>query len=188
MNFSILSQRLVSTQFTGRGITDFEGAMKFIRDLPYKRNADKNDPLAVFNDSCGTCSTKHATLLLLAGENNINDIRLMLGIFKMNEINMPAAAHVLRKYGLDHIPEAHNYLRAGNIILDCTNSRSPGNDFINDLLEEIEIMPSQITDFKVKHHRQYLEQWLGKNAKTGMNIEELWSVREECIRALAGEQ
>ena len=162
--------------------------MKFIRHLPYKRNDDKNDPLAVFNDGCGTCSTKHATLLLLAGENNVNNLNLMLGIFRMNAANTPAVAHVLARHRLDHIPEAHNYLRSGNIILDCTSPRSSGSDFINDLLREIEIVPSQITGFKVQYHRQYLEQWLGAEAKTGMNIEELWSAREECIRALAGEQ
>ena len=90
----------VSAAFLGLRIDDFRGAARYVRDLPYGRNAATSNMLAVLNERKGTCSTKHALLKALAGEQAL-PIRLMLGIYEMNVRNTPGIRPVLEEY---HLP------------------------------------------------------------------------------------
>lgn len=111
-NFKIQKDKgIVSEQFLNRNIHDFYSACHYISMLPYKRNTDKHDILCVFNDSGGTCSTKHAVLRKLALENDAAEIKLILGIFKMDAGYTGKIKNTLEKFNLEYIPEAHNYLK-----------------------------------------------------------------------------
>ena len=132
----------------------------------------------------GTCSFKHALLKLLGAENKRVEVKLILGIFKMNSNNTPKISKVLEKYNLKEIPEAHNYLKINNQIHDYTRRNSKPEDFVNDLLEEIEIEPSQITTFKIEYHQIFIENYLKENAEIPYSAEEFWQIREACILAL----
>ena len=81
-NFKINSHKEISQQFLSRHITDFNAALLFIKNLPYKRNTGKDNLVTVFTDGFGTCSTKHALLKQLAIENKAENVKLKLGIFK----------------------------------------------------------------------------------------------------------
>jgi len=185
INFDIKSSGPISKLFLGRGITTFADACMFIRNLPYRRNENKNDLTTVFTDNWGTCSTKHALLRQLAIENNVNKVRLKLGVFKMTKKNTPPVGNTLDKYGLQYIPEAHNYLTIDQEIIDCTKQNSSKEDFIADLITEIEIEPDQITEFKVSYHQHFLKEWLVKNPTIKINFADLWIIREQCIADLS---
>lgn len=174
----------ISESFTVIGINTFQQACKWVDSLGYKRNHDKNNKLVLFEEKCGTCSTKHALLKRLADENGNQTLKLMLGIFTMNRKNTPAIKDVLTKYDLKYIPEAHNYLRNHNHILDFTGIGVNETKFELDLLEEVEISPDQITDFKVQYHKDYLSRWIETN-KIPYTLDKFWEIREECIAALA---
>lgn len=186
LNFDIKPAGIISDCFLAHNITSFAQATEFVRQLPYGRNQNKKDLTSLFTDNCGTCSTKHALLKLLADENKISGIKLVIGLFKMNAINTPKISATLKRHHLGYIPEAHNYLKWENQILDYTNRNSKPEDFEGDLIEETEIQPYQITDFKIDFHRQYLEVWL-KEQKTSINLSpnELWIIREQCIADLS---
>jgi ATP phosphoribosyltransferase regulatory subunit HisZ len=145
---------------------------------------DKLNALSVFIDNGGTCSTKHALLKRFAEENNRVEIKLMLGIFNMNSNNTPKISDVLKHYNLQEIPKALNYLKFKNEILDYTSKNSKPEDFINDLIEEIEIQTNQITDFKVEFHKNFLITYLKQHSDIFFDIEEFWEIREECISTL----
>jgi hypothetical protein len=185
VNFNITSDQEISQLFKQNHCFDFLSASEFVRNLPYRRNLNKENLATVFTDKCGTCSTKHALLKTLAEENQQSDLKLILGIFRMSGDNTPKIKLVLDNYNLEYIPEAHNYLKFKNQILDFTKKNSSENDFINDLLEEIEIEPHQINQFKIEFHRNYLKNWLLENLKIPYSLEELWKIREECIKALS---
>jgi hypothetical protein len=119
-NFEIHSNGEISQLFLKNQCSNFLSASEFIRNLPYRRNLNKDNLATVFIDECGTCSTKHAILKTLAEENNQTDFKLILGIFKMSGNNTPKIKSVLETYNLDYIPEAHNYLKFKNQILDFT--------------------------------------------------------------------
>lgn len=127
----------------------FEEACIYVKNMPYKRNSDKENIYVIIKENGGTCGTKHAYLKRIAEEFSMKNVQLMLGIFMMNAKNTPKIKPVLEKYNLLEMPEAHNYLRVEGKILDCTRKNASENDFVNELVEEIEIEPNQITDFKV---------------------------------------
>ena len=182
--FDIVSSGPISLAFIDKNINTFSQASLFIKQLPYGRNVDKNNSSTIFTDYCGTCSTKHALLKQLADENNFKKIKLFIGLFAMNKINTPAISVTLSKNNLNYIPEAHCYLKFDDQILDCTKTNSHPNDFINDLIEELEIAPDQITDFKVNYHKRYLLNWLKENKQLNLTLEQLWNIREQCIEDL----
>jgi len=185
LDFKIESGKgAISESFTAIGINTFQQASKWVSDLDYRRNQNKDNKLVLFKEQCGTCSTKHALLKRLADENGKNSLRLMLGIFTMNSKNTPAIKDVLTKYDLKYIPEAHNYLRNHNHILDFTGIGVNETKFELDLLEEVETSPDQITNFKVQYHKDYFSRWIEIN-KIPYTLDELWKIREECIAALA---
>lgn len=184
INFNIKPAGNISTAFIERNVVTFFQAIAFIRQLPYRRNKHKEDLTTVFTDGYGTCSTKHALLKQLAIENNAGFVKLKLGIFKMNKENTPKIADTLATYGLEYIPEAHNYLQAGNQVIDCTTANASGENFMSDLMTEIEIQPDQITSFKVDFHKQILAKWLAENNTLGYTLPELWAIREACISDL----
>ena len=117
----------------------------------------------MFADNCGTCSTKHALLKRLADENDFKNVKLILGLFRMNKKNTPEISATLMQNDLEFIPEAHCYLKFEEQIIDLTKINSKPTDFLDDLIEEIEISPDQITDYKVNYHKNYLVTWLDNN-------------------------
>ncbi|WP_367208860.1 GNAT family N-acetyltransferase [Sphingobacterium sp. R2] len=173
----------ISESFSSIGINTFKQASEWVSHLDYKRNRDKNNKLVLFEELCGTCSTKHALLKRLADENGNQNLKLILGIFNMNGRNTPAIKGVLDKYNLKYVPEAHNYLRTNNYMLDFTGISVNETKFELDLLDEIEIDPDQITDYKVQYHKDFLSGWI-KDNKIPYTLDELWKIREECIRAI----
>lgn len=175
----------ISNEFLKNGIHSFKDASEWVKLLPYSRNPNKEDLITLFSDNCGTCSTKHALLKQLCIENDFQDIELVMGLFKMNGKNTPRISETLRKNNLDYIPEAHNYLKYCGKILDYTKPASDPPDFAYDLIEELVIAPYQISSYKIAYHKNYLKYWLNSNPQIKMTEEELWEVREACIRALS---
>lgn len=184
-DFEIKSKGQISKEFIDRNILTFQQASLFVRHLAYGRNTDKNNLASVFTDNCGTCSTKHALLKRLAEENNFEAIKLIVGLFKMNGSNTPAISETLQKNQLEYIPEAHCYLKFEDQIIDLTKVNSKPTDFLDDLIEEIEISPEQITDYKVNYHKSYLSIWLDKNEQINLSLQEIWKIREQCIQDLS---
>jgi thiol-disulfide isomerase/thioredoxin len=184
VNFNIESNEAISQQFLQRNIFNFEQAIYFMKQMPYGRNSNKNDLTILFAENCGTCSSKHALLKQLAIENNFAEIKLMVGLFKMNETNASEVAATLLQNHLEFIPEAHCYLRFDDEIIDATKANSQASDFVADLIEEIEIQPNQITNFKVEFHKNYLQKWLNENKEIKFSLDEIWNVREQCIKDL----
>ena len=161
----------------------FEEASNYVKNLPYKRNFDKENIYVIIEENGGTCSTKHAYLKRISGEFSMENVQLMLGIFMMNAKNTLKIKSVLEKYNLLEMPEAHSYLRIDGKIIDSTRKGSSENDFVNELAEEIEINPNQITDFKVQYHQEFLKKYLLQHSEIQYPLEKFWKIREECIFA-----
>lgn len=182
MNFEIKNSGVVSNEFLKLGIQDFKSACKFISLLPYKRNKNKENILCVFEDNAGTCSTKHSVLRKLALENNKPEIKLILGIFKMDANYAPKIQKTLQLNNLEYIPEAHNYLKIGNDYFDFTNYNSSYSEVENRLLIETEIEFNEINLQKTQNHKEFLTNWI--KDKPQFTLEHIWEIRESCISDL----
>ena len=183
-NFLIQANAPISSICRERGLNEFHQVVDFIFKLPYRRNSSKQNLALVFSEKCGVCSTKHAALKLLASENNFNDIRLVVGIYQMNEENTPGVGNILKKYELEFIPEAHTYLVYQNERIDITREVESTTSPFESLLKEVEIQPNQISEHKVALHQAFLNNWqIEQNIKYSAQL--LWEIREECIQALS---
>jgi len=95
-DFEILGMNgMISRSFINLAISNFAEACKWVEKLDYRRNNNKNNELVVFDELCGTCSTKHALLKRLADENGESSLRLVLGIFTVNSKNNPSIKDLL---------------------------------------------------------------------------------------------
>jgi hypothetical protein len=174
-----------AADFIARSITDFRAAGRYLHHLPYGRNTDRSDFRLVLPEGRGTCSTKHALLAALAWEQNL-PVVLTLGIYEMHERNTPGVGIVLKRYGLQYLPEAHCYLRYEGVRIDITRSGTEPTEPIDRFLYEEAIVPAQIGDYKVQLHQQFLRSWLNTADQVGgRSFTGMWKIREECILALA---
>lgn len=183
-DYLLLEKGEYTEELKSFGVNTWLGAIDFIRQLPYGRNSDRKDLKLVLKENKGTCSSKHALLKQLANLNNISNVRLFMGIYRMNGKNTPGVRQELAKSELEYIPEAHCYLKQDDLIIDCTTANSTSNSFVNDLIEEQEIQPFQVFDYKVEYHKMFLKNWL-QSADLSLDLEGLWKIRERCIRALS---
>ncbi|WP_397362858.1 hypothetical protein [Olleya sp. R77988] len=182
-NFKLNTSSPLSKSALDLGLLDFQSVLNYVNQLPYGRNTDRCDYTLVLKEQKGTCSTKHAFLKQLAIENLQGNITLCLGIYKMNGLNTKGIASVLKHYNLDYIPEAHCYLKIDNKIIDITRSITSEHSFENSILTEETILPFQIGDYKVKIHQTFIKNWI-VSEKTKYTFEDLWAIREACIKAL----
>ena len=167
----------------GLEISDFKSICFYVQNLPYGRNANRYQPELVMKESKGTCSSKHAFLKMVADENRHSEVKLILGIFKMNHLNTPGIGNTLVDAKMEFMPEAHCYLKIGRGRFDFTNPESNFSNIETVILLEKEITPQQVAEFKVEFHQSYLKNWLKKN-ELPYSFEEIWKIREACIKAL----
>ncbi len=187
IDFEIKQDFLVSNAFKHRGCHRFKDACEFVAKLPYSRNSLPSNQLIPLIENKGTCTTKHQLLATLAYEQGVDDLEVMIGFFKMNADNTPAIGLVLAKYELDYIVEAHTYLRFQDVYLDFTNTTSNEHQYFRKtLIKELSVDIFQLYDYKVMVHQLYLENQIKiNNAASKYTIEQLWTIREECILALS---
>ncbi|MFN7046082.1 MAG: hypothetical protein ACK4M1_12870 [Flavobacterium sp.] len=163
---------------------EFKELIDKVKNIPYGRNANRYDITLVLSENKGTCSSKHAFLKDFADKNEIENVKLYIGIFKMNEVNTPKLGDLLSKNNINYIPEAHCYLKINQIPVDATTSDSFYDKIKLDILEEIEIIPNQVSDFKVAYHKAFLKKWIEETNQNN-TFEEIWKIREQCISKLS---
>ena len=163
---------------------NFEEIIKKVKHVPYGRNSNRYDFSLVLSENKGTCSSKHAFLKDFADSNDIGNVKLYIGIFKMNEVNTPKLGDLLSKNAINYIPEAHCYLKINGIPLDVTTSEPFYDKIKEEILEEIEIIPKQVSDFKVDYHKAFLKKWI-EETNQNYTFGKIWDLREQCIQKLS---
>ena len=176
----MLDERSQLTSFLNEyDIKTFHQAADWVWHLPYGRNSGA-DSLLVIIEERGTCSTKHALLAQLAQDHGL-PVKLMVGIYLMNEANTKGVGAVLREAGLPAVPEAHCYLMYAGERIDLSRCVRCMNSPFDRLLMETPIAPAQIGEYKREFHQRLLRQWCNQHH---YDWEEVWNVREQCIAHL----
>lgn len=167
-----------------QGVKYWNDLLALVKNLPYGRNANRSDLSLVLKEQKGSCSSKHAFLKAVAERNNINEVQLYLGIYKMSNKNTPKIGNALDTYPIDFVPEAHCYLKINGQPLDATSTHSDFSILKNDILQEIVISPAQVNTFKVEYHKYFLQNWL-KKENLALSFKDVWAIREQCIQNLS---
>ena len=162
---------------------NFENLIETVKNIPYGRNANREDFSLLITENKGTCSSKHAFLKDYASKNNIKNVSLFIGIYKMNEKNTKIGL-ILKDNNLEYLPEAHCYLKVNGNVMDVTSKESNFENLKNDILEEIEIKAHQVSEFKIKYHQDFIKKWIINN-QINYKFEDIWKIREQCIAKLS---
>ncbi|WP_336068601.1 hypothetical protein [Mesoflavibacter sp. CH_XMU1404-2] len=165
------------------GIETWNELTEFIKNLPYGRNKNRTDFGLVISEQKGTCSSKHALLKRIADLNSIPNIDLVIGIYRMTELNTPKIGTELTKNSIEFIPEAHCYLKINNKRTDLTSEQSEFKKIEKDIIQEKLIEPNQVTEFKVDYHKEFLRNWLNE-INSQFEFDQIWRIREKCIANL----
>jgi len=161
------------------GFARFGELAEHVRALPYRR-VESRDAAAVLRERCGTCSSKHRLLALVAHESGRLEVQLTIGIYEMSERNTPDVAGVLSA-SLPFIPEAHCYLTVHGERLDFTGLPAGATSPFDSLLLERFALPGELPSLKNSLHREFLDRWAHAR---GLSADDVWSTREACIAAL----
>ena len=180
-DFELSNDTILSKLAISKGMKTWLELIKFVSSLPYGRNKNRYDLSLVLKEGKGTCSSKHTFLKAVANEKNQNKVKLILGLYRMNNLNTPRIGNELIKHSLNYIPEAHCYLKIGEERLDITTSDSNFSKIEKSLIEEIEIEPNQVSEYKVEYHKKFIKEWIIEN-KIKYNFNEVWVIRENCIK------
>ena len=181
--YKLTSKDKLTELAKSEGIETWNELTEFIKNLPYGRNKNRTDFGLVLSEKKGTCSSKHALLKSIADLNNVPNIDLVIGIYRMTELNTPKIGKELTKNLIGFIPEAHCYLKINGKRTDLTTKKSEFKKIEKDIIEETEIRPEQVSEFKVDYHKKFIESWL-KETESEFEFDRIWQIREKCITNL----
>ena len=184
IDFSLKSDKLLTQELKTKGIKSWVKFLDFVRDLPYGRTSNRTNLITVLKENKGTCSSKHALIKSVADENEIPNVKLILCMYKMTPKNTNGIGDEIVEKKLSYIPEAHCYVKISNENYDFTNQASDLERLKDDILEEVEIAPHQVGEFKVVFHKDYIKRWL-REQRLNQEFEEIWKIRERCIQNLS---
>lgn len=181
-DFDLAETGVLSIRLRGTGVATFAAACALVERLPYRRPSGPASKTAVLDHGCGTCSSKHAFLAGLAEEAERSDCELMLGFVELTEANSPGIGHVLQRYSLPSIPEAHCYLRVGGVRHDFTGLPPGAIRLVDSVSGEEPIGIETLRAEKRCRHDRYLNKWA---AARDIPADVTWSAREEWIEYLS---
>lgn len=182
-NYKLNSNDELTAIIKHSGIKTWNELIEFTKNLPYGRNSNRTNLGLVFSEKKGTCSSKHAFLKKVADLNKVKNVKLIIGIYRMNQKNTPKIGTELSENSIDFIPEAHCYLKINNERTDLTTNQTDFDKIESDIISELEIMPEQVAKFKVDYHKTFLKKWISEN-QIEKDFDEIWEIREKCINNL----
>lgn len=175
----------ISRAFLDLGILDFQAACRYARALPYGYNSDREDPLILFRERMGTCTTKHAAIATLAAELD-QPVHKHLGIYAMTEAIVTGTADILNRYGLPYVPMIHCFLAHGAFRVDLTEGNRNGkNTAIDDFLYTTQVVPAISARDEYRLYRSALtDEILRREELSGVQLKTVLHAREEGLSVL----
>ncbi len=117
----------VSREFLQLGLKTFHAACRWVHALPYGYNSDRDEPMILFKERMGSCTTKHAVVATLAREIGL-PIEKNVGIYAMTEELVTGTGEILVAHDLPYVPMLHCFLVHGDHRVDLTEGNANGKN------------------------------------------------------------
>ncbi|MCP3954636.1 MAG: hypothetical protein GY697_20810 [Desulfobacterales bacterium] len=181
----IVGSGMISQRFLELDIHSFHAACRYVHQLPYGYNSDKDDLLILFKENLGTCTTKHAVIGMLATEMDFA-IQKNIGIYRMTEKIVTGTDALLEKYDLPYIPMLHCLLVYDSYRVDLTEGNHNGkNCAIVDFLYTEKVIPNIIGKDEYLLYRKALkEKILLRDELKNVDMKRVLRAREEGLALL----
>ena len=184
-NVAVRASGPVSNKFLSMGIDGFIDACRFVHELPYGYNSDRDDLMILFKEKLGSCTTKHSVIATLAAESGL-PIKRAIGIYPMTEELVTGTGKILVKYGLPYVPMLHCFLVYGEHRVDLTEGNNNGkNRSIEDFLYTETLIANISEKDEYRLYRKALkDRILTKSELNGIDLKRILYAREEGLALL----
>lgn len=181
----ITAAGVISDRFINLGINGFQEACRWVHELPYGYNSDRDDLMILFAEKMGTCTTKHAVIATLASELAL-PIEKNIGVYAMTEQIVNGTDKILRQYGLPYVPMIHCFLVHGDHRVDLTEGNANGkNQAIDDFLHTERVIPNiSAKDEYLKYRHALKEHILKRSELQDVDMKTILHAREEGLELL----
>ena len=88
----------------------------------------------------------------------------------MNLLDLIIVLTELTENSIEFIPEAHCYLKINGKRTDLTSEQSELKKIEKDIIEEREIEPKQVAEYKIDYHKKFMKSWLKENWNLNLSI------------------
>jgi hypothetical protein len=175
----------VSKMFIDLGIKSLHEACRYVHELPYGYNSNSDDPMILFKEKKGTCTTKHAVIGTLAQELAF-PVHKNVGIYAMTEAIVSGADTLLSEFHLPYIPMLHCFLAYENFRVDLTEGNRNGKDrSIEAFLHVQQVEPNISEKDEYLLYRKALNDVILKRSElSGVDLKHILHAREEGIKLL----
>ena len=182
---AIVPSGMASSRFIGLGIDTFQAACRYVHELPYGYNSDRDDLMILFKEKMGTCTTKHAVVATLAAEVGL-PIEKNIGIYAMTEAIVTGTDSILIKHGLPYLPMLHCFLVFKDNRVDLTEGNANGkNRSIDDFLHTEAVIPAITAKDEYLIYRNVLKDLIqNREELQGFDIKKVLHAREEGLALL----
>jgi hypothetical protein len=175
----------VSREFQTLGMGTFHAACRWVHELPYGYNTDRDDLMLLFKERRGSCTTKHAVIATLAQELDL-PIHKSIGIYAMTDFIVSGTRAILERYGLPYIPMVHCFLQSGPTRVDLTEGNHNGkNTTIETFLYTAPVAAAiSARDEYLLYRTALLERLLQRGELSGIDLKTILRAREEGLALL----
>ena len=182
---SISAAGIVSAQFIDFGINHFQDACRWVHNLPYGYNTDRDDLMILFKEKMGTCTTKHAVIATLAVELNL-PVEKNIGIYAMTEQIVTGTDEILVQYGLPYVPMIHCFLAYGAQRVDLTEGNANGKkQAIDNFLYTEGVVPNiSAKDEYLKYRHALKDRIMKRSELQGIEMKAILHAREQGLELL----
>ncbi|MEL7350740.1 MAG: hypothetical protein AAF171_16210 [Cyanobacteria bacterium P01_A01_bin.116] len=149
----------VSQIFLDRGVESFRAACCAVKAMPYGSNSNSENSLILFEEGCGTCTTKHGAISRLAQELEL-PIYKNLGFYRLNDTIVTGVNEIIRPHGLRFIPQIHCFLEYETYRVDLTEGNCNGkNQTIDDYDFVVRVQPDITAQQEEAYYLAYLRHY-----------------------------
>ena len=175
----------VAATFLELGITNLHAACRYVHELPYGYNANRDDLMILFKEKMGSCTTKHAVIATLAAESGL-PIEKTIGIYAMTEEIVAGTSKIIDKYGLPYVPMVHCFLAYGEHWVDLTEGNHNGKKRpIDDFIYTKGVIPNiSAKDEYLLYRKALSDSILKREELKGTDLRRVLHAREEGITLL----
>ena len=171
--------------FRDLDIGSFHEACRYVHQLPYGYNSDRDDLMVLFKEKKGSCTTKHAVIVTLAAELGLA-VRKKVGVYAMTEALVTGTQTILDRHRLPYVPMVHCFLvQAGHRVDLTEGNRNGKNGPIDQFLFTAEVEATISAKDEYRLYRQALKDHvLSRPALGGADMKTVLKAREEGLALL----
>jgi hypothetical protein len=176
---------VISKEFLRLGITGFNDSCRYVQQLPYGYNSDRDDLLILFKEVRGSCTTKHAVIATLAEELSLPIIK-NIGIYRMTEDIVTGTKYILGEFNLPYVPMVHCFLSYQDYQVDLTQGNDNGkNRPVEQFLHTEKVIANiSAKDEYLLYRKALKERILLREELKGVDIKRILKAHEEGIKLL----